>query len=252
MRIRRLHHGQEAELVDHLDELRSRIVVALTAFAVALGLCFWQSDLVLATVNAPLHGKELLTLGVAEPFTTTVTLSAYAAIVLTLPVLLYQAYAFVGPAFTKRERKIAVPLLAMVPLLFLGGVLFAYFLVIPAALQFLLHFNADQFRIELRAREYYSFAATTMVAVGILFQVPVGILALTRLGVTTPAGLRARRRYAYLLCAVLAAALPGVDPVTMLIEMVPLLLLYEASIVLAALFGHPGRVSDPSPSPSGG
>jgi sec-independent protein translocase protein TatC len=251
MRVRRLDHGQEAELVDHLDELRSRLMVTLTAFAVALGLCFWQSDLVLGAVNGPLHGKQLLTLGVAEPFTTTLTLSAYAAIVLTLPVLLYQVYAFVGPAFTKRERRIALPLLSMVPMLFIAGVLFAYFVVIPAALSFLLNFNADQFQTELRARDYYGFAATTMAAVGILFQVPIGVLALTRLGITTPRMLRSKRRYAYLLCAVIAAALPGVDPVTMLIEMVPLVVLYEASIVLAALFGGPSRVSEPSPSPTG-
>jgi sec-independent protein translocase protein TatC len=251
MRVRRLDHGQEAELVDHLDELRTRLMVTLTAFAVALGLCFWQSDLVLGAVNGPLHGKQLLTLGVAEPFTTTLTLSAYAAIVLTLPVLLYQVYAFVGPAFTKRERRIALPLLSMVPMLFIAGVLFAYFVVIPAALSFLLNFNADQFQTELRARDYYGFAATTMAAVGILFQVPIGVLALTRLGITTPRMLRSKRRYAYLLCAVIAAALPGVDPVTMLIEMVPLVVLYEASIVLAALFGGPSRVSEPSPSPTG-
>lgn len=252
MRTRRLEHGQEAELVDHLDELRSRLMVSATAFAVALGLCFWQNDLVLSAVNRPLDGQELLTLGVAEPFTTTFTLSAYAAIVLTLPVLLYQLYAFIGPAFTKRERRIAVPLLAVVPMLFVAGVLFAYFVVIPAALSFLLDFNADQFNNELRARDYYSFAAMTMASVGILFQVPIGVLALTRLGVTSPKQLREKRRYAYLLCAILAAALPGVDPLTMLIEMVPLIVLYEASIVLAAIFdGRRARASEPSPTPTG-
>src|SRR3954451_18558445 len=130
-RIQRMGYGQQAELVDHLGELRSRLIATLAAFGGACGLCLWQNPLVLQIVNGPLHGRKLITLGVAEPFTTTFTLSAYAAIVLTLPVLLYQLYAFVAPAFTKGQRKIAVPLLMMVPVLFIAGVVFAYVVVAP-------------------------------------------------------------------------------------------------------------------------
>jgi sec-independent protein translocase protein TatC len=236
-RIKKIDHGERLALTGHLDELRTRVLVSLAAFGVALGLCFWQNHLILAAVNVPLHGKQLLTLGVAEPFTTTVMLAAYAAILLALPVVLYQLYAFVLPAFNRTERKVALPLMLMVPVLFVGGAAFAFFVVVPAALQFLLHFNADQFQTQLRAREYYSFLSLTMISCGIVFQVPVGVLALTRLGITSAAGLRAKRRYAWLGCAVVAAALPGVDPVSMLLEMVPLVALYELSIVLAALFG---------------
>ncbi|MEA2410449.1 MAG: sec-independent protein translocase protein TatC [Thermoleophilaceae bacterium] len=245
-RFKKVEHGERVELTGHLDELRTRVLVSVTAFGVALGLCFWQNHLILAAVNVPLHGKQLLTLGVAEPFTTTLALSAYAGILLALPVLLYQAYAFVLPAFSKRERRVALPLMLMVPVLFVAGAAFAFFVVVPAALQFLLHFNADQFQTQLRAKEYYSFLSLTMIGCGIVFQVPVGVLALTRLGVTNAAGLRAKRRYAWLGCAVVAAALPGVDPVTMLFEMVPLVALYELSIVLAALFGGE-RVRDVAP-----
>src|SRR4051812_39359941 len=247
-KIRRVDHEEQVELVDHLDELRSRLIVSATAFGVALGLCFWRNDLVLEVMNRPLHHKQPITLSPAEAFTTTFTMSAYAAIILTLPVLLYQLYAFVVPAFGKREKKVVAPLIAMVPLLFVAGAVFAYAVVLPAALEFLLHFNADQFQTEIRARDYYGFAATTMAAVGILFQVPVGILALTRLGVVTPQQLRAKRRYAYLGCTVLAALLPGVDPVTMIMETVPLLVLYEGSIVLASLLGHAGPEPEPVPS----
>jgi sec-independent protein translocase protein TatC len=233
-------HDDRLELVAHLGELRGRVVASVAAFAVALGLCFWQNHLVLRLASLPLHGRKLLTLGVAEPFTTTLKLAAYAGIVLALPVVLYQLYAFVLPAFSKSERKVVLPLMLMVPVLFVAGAVFAYLLVVPAALHFLLHFNADQFNLQLRASEYYGFLATTMVACGIVFQVPVGVLAVTRLGLVTAKKLASWRRYAYLVCAVVAAALPGVDPVSMLLETVPLIVLYELSLLLARAFGTPG------------
>jgi sec-independent protein translocase protein TatC len=248
-RIKKVEHGERVALTGHLDELRTRVLVSVAAFGVALGLCFWQNHLILAAVNVPLDGKQLLTLGVAEPFTTTLALSAYAGILLALPVVLYQVYAFVLPAFNRSEKKVALPLMLMVPVLFVAGAAFAYLVVVPAALQFLLHFNADQFQTQLRAKEYYSFLSLTMIGCGLVFQVPVGVLALTRLGITDAAGLRAKRRYAWLGCAVVAAALPGVDPVTMLFEMVPLVALYELSIVLAAVFGG-DRVRDAAPQGS--
>jgi sec-independent protein translocase protein TatC len=249
-KIRRVTAEDEVELVEHLDELRSRLIVSASAFGVALALCFWRNDLVLEVMNRPLDGKQPITLSPAEAFTTTFTLSAYAALILTLPVLLYQLYAFIVPAFGARERKVATPLVVLVPILFIAGAVFAYYVVMPTALSFLLNFNADQFQTELRARDYYSFAAMTMASVGILFQVPVGVLVLTKLGVVTPAQLRAKRRYAYLGCTVLAALLPGVDPVTMVIETIPLLLLYEGSVLLATLLGHATPSSEPEPASS--
>jgi sec-independent protein translocase protein TatC len=244
-RIRPVGHEDRLSLVDHLDELRTRIILSLVAFGVALALCFWQNHLILRIVNEPLNGRKPITLGVAEPFTTTFTLSAYAAILIALPVVLYQLYAFILPAFTPKERHVAMPLLLMVPFLFIAGVVFGYYVVLPAALKFLLHFNTDQFRVEIRARDYYSFVSMTLVACGLLFQIPVGILGLNRLGVVTPRQLRKNRRYAILVIAVLAMLLPGVDPVSMLIEMVPMIVLYELSILLAVAFGRPSEdVSD--------
>lgn len=244
-RIRPVGHEDRLSLVDHLDELRTRIILALFAFGVALALCFWQNHLILRIVNDPLNGRKPVTLGVAEPFTTTFTLAAYAAILISLPVVLYQLYAFILPAFTPGERRVAMPLLLMVPFLFIAGVVFGYYVVLPAALKFLLHFNTDQFQVQIRARDYYSFVSMTLVACGLLFQIPVGILGLNRLGIVTPRQLRKNRRYAILVIAVIAMLLPGIDPVSMLIEMVPMIVLYELSILLASAFGRPSEeVSD--------
>jgi sec-independent protein translocase protein TatC len=236
-RIRPVTHEDRLSVIDHLDELRSRLVVALAAFLVAFALSVWQSDLVLQVVNAPLpDGREPITLGPAEPFIQTLKTAGYAALLLALPVILYQLYAFVMPAFSPAERRVARPLLLMVPVLFIAGVVFCYLVVLPPALDFLLGFNASQFDTQLRASDYYDFAALTMLALGLGFQVPVGVLALTRLGVVTAAKLRRSRRYAIVVIAVLAALLPTLDPVTLLLEMLPLLALYELSIQLARVF----------------
>jgi sec-independent protein translocase protein TatC len=249
-RIRPISHDDRLTVVDHLDELRSRIVVSLLAFGVAFALCAWQSDLVLDIVNDPLPKdvEKPLTFGPAEPFYTTITNSAYAALLIALPVILYQLYAFVLPAFSPRERRAALPLLLMVPVLFIAGVVFCYFVVLPPALDFLLNFNSGEFDIQVRARDYYSFVTLTMLAMGLGFQVPVAILALVRLGITTVEKLRRNRRYAILTIAVVAALLPTIDPFTLVLEMVPLILLYELSILLAQALGGPpeeaeGRVA---------
>lgn len=241
-RVKAVRHEDELTLVQHLDELRSRVIVSLASFGVALALCFWQNHMLLEIANGPLPGgREPITFGVTEPFTTTLTISAYAAILLTLPVLLYQVYAFALPALRPQERKTVLPFLLMAPVLFLAGVVFAYFVVVPAATQFLLNFNSDDFNIQIRAREYYSFFALAEISVGLLFQIPSGILAVTRLGILTPAQIAANRRYAVLAIAVMAMLLPGTDPVTMLISMAPLLLLFEGSLLLARLLGAPSE-----------
>jgi len=241
-RVKAVSHEDRLTLVEHLDELRNRIVVCLVVLGVALALCFWQNHLLLEIASGPLPDdhKQLITFGVTEPFTTTVTVATYGAVILSLPILLYQLYAYILPAFSDRERRVVLPILLAAPLLFLAGLAFAYFVVMPAAVKFLLTFNDGQFNIQVRARDYYSFFSMTMLAGGVVFQMPLAILAVTRLGIVSVAQLSANRRYAYLGIALLAAALPGVDPISMLIEMVPLLALYELSILLARAFGRPG------------
>jgi sec-independent protein translocase protein TatC len=253
-KIRPVSHEDRLTLVEHLDELRGRLIISLVVFGVAFGLCFWQNHLIFDLLNDPLpEGRRPLTLGVTEPFFTTMTISAYAALMIALPVVLYQVYAFVLPAFSPVERRAVLPLFLMVPVLFFAGVAFGYFVVLQRAVDFLLNFNESEFNIQVRARDYYSFVALALLALGFLFQIPVVILAITRLGLTTPQQLRRSRRWAILVIAVVAMiASPGGDPVTMLMLMVPLLLLYELSIVLAAALGRPPDQSvKGAPAPEG-
>ena len=249
-RIRPVAHDERLTLVEHLDELRTRIIIAIAAFVVAFGLCFWQNHEILDLLNDPLpNGRVPLTLSVTEPFVTTMTVSAYGALLISLPIILYQVYAFVLPAFSPSERRIALPILMLVPVLFVGGVVFGYFVVLGPAVHFLLNFNDNQFNIQVRARDYYSFVALTLLAMGLVFQVPMGIIAVTRLGITTPRQLRRWRGQAYVVIAVVAALLPSVDPVSMMLEMVPLIVLFELSIVLASLLGRPGGRAAGAPAP---
>src|SRR5215212_5589463 len=301
--LRPVAHDERLSLVEHLDELRTRLIICVAAFLVCFGFAFWQNDTLLDVMNRPLEktafksgsqdpferaatfqqkqkalylkqaaaygaladdegvsadtramfeelaadarataeatppmsAKRPVTLGVGEPFTATFKVAAYAALLLAMPLLLYQAYAFVLPAFSPKEREVAVPLVLGVPFLFFAGVAFAYYLVLPPAISFLQNFNDDSFDILLQARDYYSFELLVLIAMGALFQIPTAILAATRLGVVTPRQLRKGRRYAWVIIAVVAALLPGQDPVTMLILMAPLLVLYEGSILFASL-----------------
>ena len=314
--LRPIRPDDRLSLVEHLDELRKRLIICVVVFVACFGLCLWQGDLILDVVNRPLErtafksdktqsqdpfertaafqaqlrrsaiasaasfdglasaaedaetrrnyqelanqyrllarsvppreARRPVTLGVGEPFTATVRIAAYAALLIALPILLFQAYAFILPAFSREERGVALPLMAMVPFLFIGGVVFAYFLVLPNAIDFLQNFNDDNFDILLQARDYYRFAITVLIAMGICFQVPVGVLAFTRLGIISVAQLRRSRRYTILGIAVVAMLLPGQDPVTMLSLMAPLYILFEGSILLAALIDRraKNRVDD--------
>jgi sec-independent protein translocase protein TatC len=301
--LRPIGHEDRLSLVEHLDELRTRIIISLVVLVGAFAVCFWQNDRILDIMDRPLEksaftkgsedplertaafqqsmkqlslqlavvsremarsdevspalkaqflelsrqaertaaaapkatARRPVTLGVGEPFTVTFKVAGYAALLVSLPFLLWQAYAFILPAFSPRERQIALPLMAMVPFLFLAGVVFAYYMILPNAISFLQNFNDDNFDILLQARDYYKFSIMVLAAMGLLFQVPIGILAVTRVGIVTPRQLRKNRRYAILVIAIVAMLLPGQDPVTMLLLMAPLLVLFEGSILLATV-----------------
>ncbi|MFT4048546.1 MAG: twin-arginine translocase subunit TatC [Solirubrobacterales bacterium] len=249
-KIRPVQPDDELSLVEHLDELRTRIVILLVGFCAIFAVCFWQNHHVLSIVNGPLpDGKIPSTFAVSEAFMSTLTVSAYAALIITSPLIMYQVWAFVVPAFSAEEKRVARPLVLLTPFLFICGCVFGYYVVLPAALSFLLGFNDQDFNILLRASDYYSFFGLTVLAMGLLFEMPLAILIAARMGLVTAQQLRENRRYAIVIIAIVAMLLPGVDPVSMLIEMVPLLLLFELSIWLTVWFGKPRSAGEESPAP---
>lgn len=307
--IRPIGHEDRLSLVEHLDELRTRLIISGIVLAVVFGVCLWQNHELLHVLNKPLQtqtkkqiskgegtvgqavlaqqgvlklsgdtraalealrrpgsglspatraqlppliaaikadvakipkkpvGDNPVTLGVGEPFTTTITVSLLFALVIALPLILYELYGFVVPALSPDEKRAAKPLLMTVPFLFAAGVLFGYFVVLPAAVRFFVNFNASEFNVLVQASQFYRFAATVLLAMGLVFQVPVAILGATRIGLVTVAQLRKSRRYAIVACAAVAAFLPG-DAITLVLETIPLYVLYEASILVAALVGR--------------
>jgi sec-independent protein translocase protein TatC len=304
--IRTIGHEERLSIVDHLEELRTRLIVSAIAFAIVFGACFWQNHALLGFVNRPLHkqteqqvlrgegpagqtwlaqkgvlevakdtqsmahalsvpasglpaatraqlagsiarlqadvakiprspsGTNPTTLGVGESLTATLTVTLYFSLVLALPLILFELYGFVLPAFSPSERRTVLPLLISVPFLFAAGATFGYLVVLPTAVHFLQNFNASQFNVMVQANQYYKFAATVLLAMGLTFQAPVAILGAVQAGIVTPRQLRRHRRYAILVCAAIAAFLPG-DAFTLVLETVPLYLLYEASILIASV-----------------
>jgi sec-independent protein translocase protein TatC len=303
--LRPIEHDDRLSLVEHLDELRSRLIFSLAALVVAFGVCFWQNHRLLGWLERPVehvlgkqaqqgrgiegqatqaseavlamahqmsrlarqlakpgsgvsagvrraagaivpqlhqaiaqvhpgNGSKLATFSVGEPFTITVTVCVYFALMLALPLLLFQLYAFVLPAFSPRERAVALPVMLAVPALLLGGIAFGYFVVLPAATHFLLNFNSGTFDVIVQANSYYPFAALILLAMGLIFQIPIGLIALTRAEIVTTRQLRRNRRIAIAVAALIAALLPG-DAITMLLETLPIIVLYEVSIHISAI-----------------
>jgi len=231
---RRLSHGEEATLVEHLDELRSRLIICLFAIVPAFVLAFAFHEQIMEWLTGPLPGdRRLVTLGVTEPFTTSVKVSMIAALALTLPVILWQIWAFLAPAVSPHFERVVLSFVVLATGLFVAGVAFMYAVVLPRALDFLTSYDEEFYDIQIRASYYYTFAAMTLLAGGLAFLMPIFVLALVRLRVLTSDRLRANRRIAFVLLLVFAILLPTVDPVSLAFEVVPLLLLFELSIWLS-------------------
>jgi sec-independent protein translocase protein TatC len=308
--LRPVAHEDRLSLVEHLTELRVRIVICLVAFLAATAVCMWQNNRVLDILNTPLaqtvhagsrdpiqqgarydqllaqylqdtananrraaaltkdpqlradlialaktgdrvaklapevRPRRPVTLGVSEPFMQTLKVSAYAGLLISLPLILFQVYSFVLPAFSPREKQVALPAMLGVPFLFIGGVVFGYYTVVPRAIEFLQNFNSDAFDVLIQAQPYYKFVIMLLIAMGMLFQIPIAIVAVTRVGIVSTSQLAHNRRYAILAIAVVAMLLPGQDPITMSMMMAPMYVLFEGSILLSWLLDRRAARAD--------
>jgi sec-independent protein translocase protein TatC len=231
---RRLRHGEEASLVEHLGELRARLLIAIGSVGVAFIVAFVFHERLIEWLSRPLpEDKELVTLGVTEPFFTSIKVSFYAAFALALPVVLYQLWSFLAPAVEENTQRVVSIFVTFATGLFAGGLAFGYFIVLPKAVTFLTNYDEELYDIQIRASYYYSFVSLALVGMALVFEMPIFILALVRLRVLTADRLRSNRRMGIFLVVVVAILLPTVDPVSLAFEVVPLLLLFEASIWLA-------------------
>ncbi len=237
MHIRRLPREDEATLVEHLEELRSRIIVTIAAVALGTAAAYVFHDRLLDWLARPLPPahRHLATFGVAEPFSVSIAVSVYAGLVLALPVLLWQVWSFFAPAVdASAERRVFLLSLFGV-VLGVSGVAFGYGIILPRALHWLTNYDASQFTIVIRATTYYSFVVSVLAGVACVFELPLVVLTLVGLGVLTSSGLRRNRRKGYFIVAAIALALPGPDPVTTALELLPMWVLFEGSIWLAVL-----------------
>jgi sec-independent protein translocase protein TatC len=234
---RRLGHGEEATLVEHLEELRQRIFVCLGALIVGFIATYAIHRHLLHWLNRPLpaHVGKPITLGVAEPFLTVMKISLFGGLILAAPVILWQFWGFFAPAVDQRQERRVLYFVFFAAGLLAGGIVFGYFVALPAAVHYLTNFDKSEFNIQLRAKDYYGFTTMVLLAMGIVFELPVFVLSLVRLGILSTRQLRSNRRTGYFIIAVVAVALPGVDPITTVIETVPLWVLYEAPSWLSVL-----------------
>ncbi len=251
---RRLGHAEEATLGEPLEELRGRVFVMLGALVLGTVVAFVFHGHILDWLNRPLPANHhrLLTTGVAEPFTVTLTVCIYAGFVLALPVLLWQLWLFFAPAVDPAAERKVLGLAFFAVVLAAAGVAFGYWVLLPRAVHFLTNYDTKNFLILPRASSYYNFVATVLVGIVLVFQTPLVVLGLVYLGVLSSRTLRRQRRMGYLVTAAIALALPGPDPVTTFLELLPMWALFEGSIWLAFFFERRQAKAAPASATLGG
>jgi sec-independent protein translocase protein TatC len=235
---RRLGHGEEATLVEHLEELRVRIMLMLAALVLGTIVAFVFHNAIIDWLNHPLppNHKRLATLGVAEPFTVTLTVCVYAGVLFSLPVILWQVWSFFAPAFDPMSERRIISLVLVASILGACGVAFSYWILLPRAIHWLTNWDSQHFVALIQAKAYYSFVVTIMLGMVLVFELPLVVLGLVSIGVLSSRALRRNRRIGYFVVAVAALGLPGPDLYTTLLELLPMWALFEGSIWVAYVF----------------
>ena len=228
-------------LMGHLGELRKRFTYAGIAVVVCCIAAFIEKKYVFAVLMQPLKGtqyagQKLLATSATEPFMAILKISIYAGIIIALPIILWQFWAFVMPALYEKERRSIFPYVAMTSGLALAGVAFGYYVVLPVGLKWLLNFSSGQFTVMLRVDQYVSFISLFLLAFGVVFELPVVMMLLAWAGIIDYKKMAKVRKYAVLVEAVVAMVItPSQDPISMMLMLVPLVVLYEVGIWLSRI-----------------
>jgi len=244
---------QKVTVLSHLLELRKRLIRSVIAVAVASILAFVFYDWIFYILKLPAENINLIYIEMTEMIGTIMKVCLFAGIILAMPYLVFQGIMFVSPALTPKEKKYVYFILPWIALMFLGGVVFSYFILIPPATRFLISFGADIATPEIRVGNYVSIVARLLLSIGLVFEMPVITTFLARLGVLKPKWLSDRRRTAIIVAFILAAMItPTFDPINQCLVAVPLIVLYEMSIWLAKLVykGKPVEVTPVTLEPS--
>ncbi|MBD2292781.1 twin-arginine translocase subunit TatC [Anabaena sphaerica FACHB-251] len=229
----------EMSLSDHLEELRRRIFYSLIAVAVGVIGCFMVVKPLVQLLEIPAHGIKFLQLAPGEYFFVSIKVAGYSGLVLSSPFILYQIVQFVLPGLTRRERRLLGPVVLGSSVLFVGGLVFAYFLLIPAALQFFISYGADVVEQLWSIEKYFEFVLLLLFSTGLAFQIPVIQLLLGNLGIVSSAQMLAGWRFVIMFAVVLGAVLtPSTDPLTQSLLAGAVLGLYFGGIGLVKLTGN--------------
>ena len=228
--------NQKITVLSHLLELRKRLIRSVIAIAVASILAFVFYDWIFYLLKLPAGNINLIFIEMTEMIGTIMKVCLFAGIILSMPYLALQGIMFASPALTPKEKKYVYLILPWIALMFLGGIVFGYFILIPPATRFLISFGADIATPEIRVGNYISIVARLLLSIGIVFEMPVITTFLARLGVLKPKWLADRRRTAVIVAFILAAMItPTFDPINQVLVAAPLIVLYEISIWLAKL-----------------
>ena len=227
---------KELSLVQHLKEFRDRLMVACIAIALTTAISFLFTTDIIKLLLVPAGVSKLIALSPTENFTTYFRVALFSGFALAMPVILYEIYAYIDPALHPNERRFALTLGPFVLLLFVGGMLFCYLILLPNALKFLINFGSEVIDNQLRASEYLSFVTLFIVGMGVVFEMPVLIYALLRLGVVQRSWLTSKRRYVFVgSFAVAAVITPTPDPFNQTLVAIPMYLLFELGLLLGRL-----------------
>jgi sec-independent protein translocase protein TatC len=242
----------EMPFLDHLEELRTRLFwIAGSLFVAIVGAFFLMKPLNLfeaiqSPLKAAVPGVELQLLALTDALSITLRASLILGALLASPIIIYHLWAFLAPGLQPKERRVLIPVFSGGVLLFIGGVALCFFIVLPASIKFLAEFGADAFAFNPVAREYFGFVFAMCIAFGLVFELPMVVLALSALGIVNARLLNRLRRYAIVVLLVLSALItPDANPVTMLLMFVPLYVLYEISVLVGyVLQRHKEKATD--------